>query len=227
MKNRNYVTMLSVVIFSLSLVLGGCSTTKDISYSGFLDDYSDLSPDPDFDGLLVSTISKKPLRKYNSFIIEPVSFYLSSNSDLDAKDIDPKVILKATTYIHDALIKDLSPEYPIVDKPGVDVARLRFAITAVELNRKEMGLTNFIPVGLILTGLGEATGTRNRMLVISMEGEIFDSMTGRELVNFVQNKGLESSAKTIDEVKEQDMFPVLDLWAERFKKGLERLHGAK
>lgn len=227
MENQRYVTMLSVVVIGLALVLGGCSTSKNISYSGFMEDYSDLRPDPELDGLMVSKADEKTLMQYNKFIIEPVSFYLSSNTDLGAKDIDPEVIFKATNYLRDAVINDLYPEYPVVDKPGIDVARLRFAITAVELNRKDMGLVNYIPVGLILTGIGEATGTRDRMLVLNMEGEIFDSVTGRELVRFVQRKGIESPARSIDEVKEQDMFPVLDFWAGRLRKGLERLHGEK
>lgn len=226
-ENQQYIVILSFVVLGFSLVFGGCSTTKDISYSGFMEDYSDLRPDPDFDGLMVSQADDKTLMKYNKFIIEPVSFYLSSNTDLGAKDIDPEVIFKATTYLHDALINDLSPDYPVVDKPGVDVARLRFAITAVELNRKDMGLVNYIPVGLILTGIGEATGTRDRMVVLNMEGEIFDSVTGRELVRLVQRKGIESPARSIEEIKEQDMYPVLDFWAARLRKGLERLHGVK
>lgn len=171
--HRPFLMVFSIVTVSLLLVLSGCSSNKNIRYSGFLDDYSDLEPDPDFEGVMVAKADAETLKKYKKFIIEPVSFYLSQNTDLGPNDIDPEVVQKATSYLHDAVIKDLSPDYPVVNKPGVDVARLRFALTAVELNRKDMGVANYIPVGLVITGIGEATGMRDRTLIMSMEGVSF------------------------------------------------------
>lgn len=47
------------------------------------------------------------------------------------------------------------------------------------------------------------------------------------MTKFVQQKGLESPARNIEEVKQQDMLPVLDVWATRLKEALDLLHEKK
>lgn len=214
-----------VLVVVAFLFAGGCTTSTGKNYSGFLIDYSKLQPDPEFEGIMISLDSNETLKNYDQFIVDPVSFYLSPEIKAEAKDLDPELIHKVTTYFRSALISELKETYAVVEKPGKGVVRLRIAITGVEVKRKDLKLYNLIPVSLVLTTIGEATGIRNSLAVMNMEGEALDSLTGRRVGLVVQEKAHEVSVKNQADLKAQEIFPLLDYWALKFKRKIDQIQG--
>jgi len=106
--------------------------TPDSEVSGFLGDYSTLTPDPKNGDLLLYEKDRSVLRKCNKFIFDPVTICLlpeAQNRGIDADDLE-----RLATYFREAVTDELkkSGRYQIVTDPGPDVIDLRVAITNVE-----------------------------------------------------------------------------------------------
>ncbi|MCG8686339.1 MAG: DUF3313 domain-containing protein [Desulfobacterales bacterium] len=214
---KNIFAGLVAVFFLITLQLG-CST-KEPTFQGFLGDYSKLQPDDsDPKGAKYWRDSNVALETYNKFILDEIYLYLSPDVKKALVQSDPESANRVVGYFKTAVEKALGPEYPIVDKAGPDVARLRIALTNVEIHRKDLKIYQYIPIPLALTGVGEVTGIRDRISVLSMEGEMLDSMTGQQIAAVVQVKGGEVSAKKLEDLSETDSYPILDYWAEKLKE---------
>lgn len=157
----------------LAFVLTGCAS-KQPAHSGFLGDagvYRAMKPDPELEGVQVFKTTPYPLAGYASFIVPPVSIYLSEQgrergvSEEDLRDLAAK--------FRTAVIEALGSKYQVVDAPSPNVAILRLAITDADPN---IPLMNIHP-GSLLTGggLGGATA----------EAELVDSVSGRRVAAFL------------------------------------------
>jgi hypothetical protein len=100
--------------------------------SGFLGDYSGLAPDPRNGDLLLYEKDRAAMKKYNKFIVDPVTIYLLPEGQ--DRGIDPDDLERLAQYFHDAVTDELkkSGRYEIVTTPGPDVLELSVAITNVE-----------------------------------------------------------------------------------------------
>ena len=77
----------------------------------------------------------------------------------------------------------------------------------------------------MLTAAAEATGLRNRVALMNMEGVAIDSLTGKTLGMVVQRKALETSVQTPEQLAAKDVYPTLDYWAQKAKAKFDRAHG--
>ncbi|MGW8195657.1 MAG: DUF3313 domain-containing protein, partial [Desulforhopalus sp.] len=135
-------------------MMSSCAGNK-VKFSGYLHDYSELkpykdgyrwvSPDTDFS-------------KYTKIIIEPVTFY--SGTTLDPQSLAAENINEITKYLHDALVRELSENYQIVNTPGSDVMRIDAAITSVQVHAKDLKAYQYIPVMLVATEAAQVAGLR-------------------------------------------------------------------
>ena len=126
----------------LLLTAAGCTqekkpTVKKISANaenaGFLKSYANLKPIPAMEGEArgyANADAQKNLHKYIACVIDPVEIYLASNAD-DAK-FNETARAASTEYFRSALVKAVSDAYPVVDKPGPLVLRLRAALVGVD-----------------------------------------------------------------------------------------------
>jgi hypothetical protein len=111
---------------------------------------------------------------YSSFIVEPIVIAFRQAPDEQVFTDDELIELSA--YYESAVIEALSRNdgYPIVKSPGPGVARMRIGITDVE---ETIGVLN-ISIYTKITGLGLGGA--------SFEGEIVDSVTGKQLAATVR-----------------------------------------
>ena len=65
-------------------------------------------------------------KKYNKIMLDHVVFYLKD--DAKNKSIDPVQMAELSQKFHQSAIDALGSAYPLVDKPGPDVMRIRVAI---------------------------------------------------------------------------------------------------
>jgi len=176
-----------MIVAAAVLSLQGCATTTT-DQSGFLGRELDFRPAPDGSGALVyRRPGFKPGdgAKYTRFMIDPVLVWYSPQSDY--KGIYPDELKAITDYFRTAAVGRLQDRYPVVAEPGSDVVRIRAAI--VDLHRENpIHLYQFTPVGIVLTGVKEATGldavTRDRVaagnsyiIAATIEVGFYDSTT--------------------------------------------------
>lgn len=212
------VTILICAIILSLLITAGC-TSKKVSESGFLYDYSNLQPDPmDKEEAMFWIDNQVSLKDYKKFIIDPISFHFAPEMQDQAKNVDANVLNDISDYFRKAIVKSLAPEFSVVDTPGHDVARLRIGLTTISVDRKDLKAYQYIPVALVITGVSEAAGARDKMAVLGMEGEAKDSISGKRFAAVVQKKGVEVKVKEEGDLTAADVYPTLDYWAEKMKK---------
>jgi hypothetical protein len=168
-----------------ALLIGISAKAQDATkqVSGFLGDYSGLAPDPKNGDLLLYEKDRSAMKRYNKFIVNPITIYLLP----EARDrgIDPDDLERL--YFHDAVTDELkkSGHYEIVTTPAPDVLELNVAITNVEPTggKKNAAVTGGAAAA------SAATVPRLSVGKVSIEGEFLDSTSGERQVAFVTGKG--------------------------------------
>lgn len=196
---------------AVMLVLGACATndTSKPSFSGFLGDYSQLMPDPQFDGALRWVNPNKSLAGYSSFIVDPVVVQFAPSDEGNA--LSPDQLKELTDHFRNEAIAALSEKFTVVDEPGPGVLRIRTAITSVETTTP---ILNIHPaMKLIGLGLGGA----------AMEAEAVDSVTGERIVAIVDSQegnrmSFAEGLQTLGHAKQ-----VMSYWVARAMKNLEQV----
>jgi hypothetical protein len=220
-----------------ALWLQGCATTGG-DQSGFLGRQVDFQPAPDGSGALVY---RKPGfkpgdgAKYTRFMIDPVMIWYSPQSDY--KGIYPDELKAITDYFRTAAVGRLQDRYPVVAETGPDVVRIRAAI--VDLHRENpVHLYQFTPVGIVLTGVKEATGldavTRERVaagasyiIAATIEVGFYDSTTN-ELLGAYRDSARAAPADrkpggaTWGQVK-----ATLDAWSQKLRTRVDEAQAAR
>ncbi len=207
LKSRaRWVAFFSVMVWGS---LAGCAQHK-AAQSGFLDNYSQLTPSPVVQGALAYTRPGTSLSQYDKFIIEPISIHFSPNAE--GITIAPAKLAQLAQYLEDEAVKALSERYQVVSAPGPGVLRLRVALTDIQ---KGNPLLNIHP-GTKLTGVGLGSA--------SMEGEAIDSVTGERILAAVETRRGEAlsleGVGAFDNAKQ-----AMRYWVKRFVKRLDLAHG--
>jgi hypothetical protein len=193
------------ILLAAALWLGGCAT-KPVP-SGFLSDYSRLEPTSG--GSLRYLNPAKGLGNYSKFIVDPVVVHFHEQSK--GAKTDEATRMRLTTFMHDALVKELQDGYEVVSEPGPGIARVRVALTDVDASTPAL---NILPQTK-LTGLGLGGA--------SMEGEIVDSRTGEQIGALIEaQKGKRVSFAGVR--KWGDAEAVMKSWAGRLRKRLDDAH---
>ena len=151
--------------------------------------------------------------QYSRVIIDPVAVTFDPTSkDIDA---DAKEVEMLRTHMRDALVKAVGEKdgYPIVQRPGKGVLRVRTTLTNVKKGEPLMNL--HWSTKLLGLGVGEA----------AMQSTMVDSLTGRQVGSaFVSNKGnffqLTEGLSKWGHAK-----AVMDEWARELRKELDKAHG--
>jgi hypothetical protein len=168
---KNITKIISVLVAS-QLFLCACTTSavSEIDQSGFLSDYSRLEK---IDDNMLRFVDKSA-GDLSSFIIDPV--VIAFRQPPDKQVFTDGELSELAEYYEEAVIEALSKDegYPIVELPGPGVVRIRIGITNVE---ETIGVLN-ISIYTKITGLGLGGA--------SFEGEIVDSVTGKQLAAVVR-----------------------------------------
>jgi hypothetical protein len=130
--------------------------------TGFLSDYSRLES---VDNSTLRYIDRdNRLHFYTKFIVEPVVVHW--HADQPPPDVPASQMERLTQYAHQAIVRAVEHRYLVVSESGRGVGRVRVALT--DLAPPSDGV---FPRGLI-----------------SMEAEVVDSVTGRQIAAVVQTQ---------------------------------------
>lgn len=167
------------------LLVAGCATTNGGSeasstyaQTGFLKGYYDkLEPGPE-DGAKLRWIKQDAdWGRYNYVMIDSVVFFFDDASEY--KGIDADDLKELADTFNQTLVDTLKDSYPVKTEPGIDVLRIRFAITDLEQSNPGISaVSTVIPVGLAVSTLKKgATGSWAGSGATSTEMMALDSMT--------------------------------------------------
>jgi hypothetical protein len=199
--NSSAGNWLGCAALAMSLVLSaaGCSPAPPLTQTGFLSSYSRLEEKSSGKWSFVSP----ELKKYKTCMIDQIQIRAIGNS------LSQDERVEITAYFRQALIKMLSRNgFQLVETPMYGTARIRVAITNVTESdpyRKVHPASN-------LAGAGRAGAT--------MEGEIIDAVTGRQLAAVVQ-AGVGSQFTLMNFTTVSDIKSTIDEWASQTGNRLE------
>jgi hypothetical protein len=223
------------VIFALALAIG-CSpaaenkpSVKKIAagqeFSGFLQDYASLKPNPNLDGnalTFAATDAKQNLRGYFAIIVDPVEVYIAT--DADAARVSESSRVALTNYFQHALIAAVSDAFPVVDTPGPLTLRLRSALVGVDVGGQVA--PSDVPA--------DAKPFEQALNIgkVGVEMELVDSKTGERIAAMVDRtnlgEGAEVGAAQFSRVEKfAAARAAFDEWASRVRTFLDSEHELK
>lgn len=170
----------------LALLSSGAVLAAEPQYSGFIENYPDLKPDPQNPGALLWEKTGLDRSAYRAVMIETIDIFIHPQSKYKGFDANDMKVISDTFYKE--IVDVLEPEIPVVSKPGPGVLVLRLAITNVHLKKKKRGLLGYTPVELIVTGMQDLAGKRVRLVDATLEAESFDGQTGERLAVVVDTQ---------------------------------------
>jgi len=195
------------VVFSLT----GCAIKQlELTESGFLSGYSGLEEDDELKGMRVY---KNPdvniVERYSKILVAPVKFKLDPTVKEHEMEYEDR--MKLSDYFHEKLNEGLLKNYELADEPGADVLLFRTAITDILPNKVYLNL--HWSTTLIGGGIGGA----------SLEAELVDSLTGEQMLAFVDARKGRKLNYTKGLTKWGHTKEVLGMWAEHIVKNLDDL----
>lgn len=195
----------TLLLGTLLFTAGGCSSSGPPARTGFLSDYSNLRTAGDSSLRFIA--SGNQLGRYSAFIIEPVRIYHYTLSNPDA--LPGRMKDEMTIYMRGAIVEAIADRYDIVSEPGPGVARVRVALTDI---KKASTALNILPTTR-MTGLGLGGA--------SVEAEIVDSVTGRQIAALVEARLAQRLNLVAGWGDWGDAKSVMDEWAKRFRQRLD------
>ena len=205
---KNIIKTIPVLVASHILLCACATTVSEQDQSGFLSDYSKLERIDDSALRFVDETAGD----YSSFIIDPV--VIAFRQPPDKQDFTDEELSELTAYYEEAVTEALSRNegYPIVERPGPGVARMRIGITDVE---ETIGVLN-ISIYTKITGLGLGGA--------SFEGEIVDSVSGKQLAAAVR-WGTGSRILKAGITHMGDAKIAINRWAKDLRAQVDEAHG--
>lgn len=182
------MTRISTTLLAAALLASCASQAGSVQKSGFLTDYSRLTPGGKDDPILYYVKPGLDLSEYGKIEVDPVMIRASHADAL--KSVPREELSHLIKLFYDSVCDEVGAVKTLVSSPGPGTMRLRLAIT--ELIGDDIGndiVSTVHPVGIV-TNVGSmmATGTRMWAGKVSIEGVLTNSMSGEVLAEFVDRR---------------------------------------
>ena len=216
--------MASVLLLaSCASMDGGSMSAAQQNETGFLKGYYNrLQPGPEGGAKLRWIKPNVDFARYNYVMLDSVEYFFAKDSEY--KGINADELKSLADQFNKTLVDTLKDSYPIVTEPGIDVVRIRFAIT--DLKQSYPGLsavTTIVPVGLGISIIKKgATGSWTGSGATSAEMMALDSMTN-DVIAVAQDDRSASFGERFTKWGSAD--DAFKYWAERVKLYLDTVHG--
>lgn len=203
------------------LVIAACSTTQQAPTpttteqqtameSGFLGNYSLLSPGAEGQANLRYVNPSVNWSQYTKIMLQPVTFW-----DSDQSSVSPSDQQTLCNYFFNALQTALSKNFTLVEEPGPGVMTLAVAITNADAATPGLRtISTIVPQARVLnTAKYLATGTYAFVGSATAEAKITDSVSGAILAEFVDKRFGGGSLKAAAQWQWGDAENAMDAWA--------------
>ena len=181
----------------LTFLIGGLAlqaTEQGRTFSGFLGNYPPLDPVPDATNALRWIRPELDITKYDSVILDQPDILIAADSPY--KGVSTNQIQSLSEKLLKILAENLEEDYPLVNRAGPGVVRVRFAVTDVFMKRKSVRPWQLTPAGLGVYGLKSALGANTVLVEATVEAEFLDAQTGERLAVAVFRQGAKEDKAT-------------------------------
>ena len=214
MKHNKLAILLSAVMLC---ACAGSANKSDpasgnIPRSGYLGDYSMLQPVPgEYQGEALRWINPALGKgKYKKIIIHPVVYYPTPKEGTQVKQEN---LDKISAYLTEQVRREVGKSYELTDKPGSDTLDFKLAVTGVSTTLEGLKAYEVVPVALVLAGASTALGFRDKVITISVEGVVTDSMTNEVMAKGLRQGVGENLADDKQQVDVEKVKGLFDEWA--------------
>ena len=188
---RIFTRAAALMLVSSAVTAAAAGQFGDYKPQGFLSDYSHLKPEPGESGAFIYSDPSVDKSKYTEIMIDRIKIYMKE--DAESKEIDPAELKELVDYFHQAIVKAVEPDYPVVRKAGPDVVRLRIAITDLVPNKPEASVVSLVVPFLWVgeAGAGAAQGKAGSTPFVgeaSVEMEALDSESSKQFAAYIETK---------------------------------------
>lgn len=216
------MSKLNALTLSLLFVAGlsGCASAPDMqeAQSGFLTSYDKLQPVEDDDSALRYRKSDLDVSKYEKIVFQPSELALSDALKQESTlTMDEQVTLGE--YFATRLEQEIGSEIQL--KGEGRTVNVRGAFTGITNESEALKIYQYIPVALIVNGIKEAAGKRDKVPVMFVEFEATDSESGEVLLQAMRRVELdEISADQLEEQGVDAIKPKIDATILAFSENL-------
>jgi hypothetical protein len=171
-------------------VVTGCLACSSVAAqdSGFLTDYSKLSPggDSGFTRVHIAPGAIDRVGRFDHVMIDQPSLVLSPDSKY--KGVKPSDIASVAESLRASMIEGVETRITVSEEPGEDVGLVSWAVSNIRVNKAKRGVLSYTPVGAVAYGaktLASDVIDKTRAFDVVLEGEVTDSVTGEVLFAMV------------------------------------------
>jgi hypothetical protein len=156
-----------ILVLLLFILIYGCATYR-AAPTGFLTDYQRLKADPKEEGISWWETPGVRWGKYKRLIIDPVEVRIDTTKA--EREMTPEEMEKLAGSLRKSVVEAMRPRYPVVERTGPDVLRIRAALTHL---KPVSPATNVITTVVLMmpVDVGEA----------AVEVQFIDSVSGKIL----------------------------------------------
>ena len=194
------------------------------AYSGFLNDYSQLKPAPDREGVMLYVNRSVKYAKFTKVLLRPIEVYVAPTAEY--KGVRPDVLQRMTDNFAASFKKALTPGYEVVTAPGPDVLEVRMAITGVHPVKPGLTPVDFLPIKAVFNIGRAAAGAAPEVAELSAEMELLDS-SGSRLAAAVANRKGDKNLQQGEQITWAHLQEISDYWAKNFRQRLDELRSGK
>ena len=225
--------LLRVVLLSALALLIGCTTSQSkqartVEKSGFLGDYSMLSPGGKGEALLFYENPEANWPSYNKIFLAPVAYY--GGRDTYPKGFTRADLQKLVNRFYYILYNDLAEDYQMVDEPAPHTLRIQVALTSVgESSQTADSVSAVAPV--IVNPIRNFAGSLSGETVFagqaSIEIKITDGLTGKLLYAAVDRRVGQRSTSGSSTRRTADVEEIMWYWGDLARYRLCTLRGGE
>ena len=225
--------LLRVVLLSALALLIGCATSQSkqartVEKSGFLGDYSMLSPGGEGEALLFYENPEANWPSYNKIFLAPVAYY--GGRETYPKGFTRADLQKLVNRFYYILYNDLAEDYQMVDEPAPDTLRIQVALTSVgESSQTADSVSAVAPVIVnpIRNFAGSLSGETIFAGQASIEAKITDGLTGKLLYAAVDRRVGQRSTSGSSTRRTADVEEIMWYWGDLARYRLCTLRGGE
>jgi len=207
-----------VLLFAVVLASAAGAQTP----SGFLSDYSRLSPAADTPDTSIWISKDFDFKPYRKIMLDKVEVFVSPTSEYHG--VSPNMLKGMADRFTASFKKALQSGYQLVDKPGPDVLRIRPALSGINLVKPSFNLTNVIPVIFVARAVSGANQTMNVALTGEMEVRAPDDSVVAQSMSIGTG---DASVRPGREITWREVEQTTDKWAQGLRRRLDEARGVQ
>lgn len=165
--------------FALVLCTPMLAFPAELVGAGYLEDYSQLKADESRHGTYFWMDPSFHPKNYRAVMVGPIEVWYHPESKY--KGIRPEELSLLSQELRETLLKRLAEGFDIVREPGSGTLLINAAIVDLGARRPDKKLRNFLPIGIVTTGIKSGLGKNYVLSGSALEAELVDTQSGKRV----------------------------------------------